>query len=243
VNVVLPKRRGATLPNAVAYGLLASVLPTSATAADSVEVWPEVAHFRSLGPGTRAYFDASYARGRDSDESSLDLSAAVDVSLKPVLRPDLLSTDWERARYVWTRIGFTHLSKSEDGERERKESRGVASLYGKLPLESGVWLEGRVRADLRWIGGDYSTRYRARVDATRDFTWRGRTITPSVNAEAFYDTRYHAWSRMLYQLGTELEVNSRFRFEVYVARQQERVPNADTVHALGMAAKWYSSRR
>ncbi len=49
------------------------------------------------------------------------------------------------------------------------EDRGIVSLWGKVPLPGSVWVEGRARADLRWIAGDYSTRYRLRLEATRAF--------------------------------------------------------------------------
>jgi hypothetical protein len=41
-----------------------------------------------------------------------------------------------------------------------------------------VWLETRVRTDLRWIGGDCSTRYRFRIEATREFTVVNHTGAP-----------------------------------------------------------------
>jgi hypothetical protein len=71
------------------------------------------------------------------------------------------------------------------------------------PLPGEVWLESRVRADLRWIRADYPTRYRFRIEATREFTVLNHTVVPYVNVEWFYDTRYEGWARTLYQLGPE----------------------------------------
>jgi len=57
------------------------------------------------------------------------------------------------------------------------EDRGILSLWGKIPLPGSVWLENRARSDLRWIGDEYSTRYRWRMEATREFNLSQQTDT------------------------------------------------------------------
>jgi len=83
-----------------------------------------------------------------------------------------MADDWQRSRSLWARIAYDRIFKAtaETGP-DVTEDRGIISFYGKAPLPAGVWVEARVRADLRWIGDDYSTRYRFRVDfalAVRD---------------------------------------------------------------------------
>ena len=210
-------------------------------AADSSEFWPEVSGFVTLNPRSRIYLDASYAKAKESDDQSLDLAAYVDISLKPILRKELRKTDdWQRSRYLWTRIGYDRIFEATDAARaEVSEDRGIVALYAKAPLPAEFWLEGRVRADLRWIGDDYSTRYRFRVEATREFTVLDHTVVPYFNVEWFYDTRYDGWARTLYQLGPEVTLNKHFRFEIYVARQEDRLPSASSTNAFGVVAKWY----
>jgi hypothetical protein len=210
-----------------------------ARASDPWEAWPELSAFVKLNPILRLYLDASYAKGKESDLLSADGSAFVDISLKPILNRPLPDTDWQRNRYFWARIGYTRVSKVEDGDRDVSENRGILSLYGKLPLPEGIWLEGRARTDLRWIGGDYSTRYRARLEATREFMAWDHAVVPYLNAEAFYDTRYGAWTRGLYMGGTEVTMTQRFRFELYVARQVDTQPQHSALNAVGLVLKWY----
>lgn len=211
----------------------------AARAADSSELWPEASAFITMTPETRIYLDSSYARGKESDTRSLDLSAFVDISIKPILREQLWTEDWQRSRFLWARLGYTRVLKATDGPFEVAENRGVASLYAKAPLPSEVWLEARARVDLRWIGGDYSDRYRFRLEATREFTALERTVVPYVNVEWFYDTRYDSWARTLYQAGAEITVDKGFRYEIYLARQNDRKPSEQTLNALGVVAKWY----
>ena len=115
----------------------------------------------------------------------------------------------------------------------------MVSAYGKLSLPEAIWLEGRARVDFRWIDGVYSTRYRLRLEATREFLVKGHPVVPFLNAEAFYDTRYDGWSRFLYEAGTEVTVDKHFRFELKVSRMTDVLPDHSAVNALGLVAKWY----
>ncbi len=221
-------------------GILCQALSDRAHAADDWEIWPEVNAFVPLNERTRLYLDAAYAEGQESDVQSLDLAAYLDISLKPILRDEMRTEDWQRSRYLWARIGYDRIAKATgDTPRELAESRGIVSFYGKAPLPADVWLEARVRADLRWIGGDYSTRYRLRAEVTREFTIRDHTVVPFFNVEWFYDTRYDGWARILYQVGPEVTVSDHFRYEVYFARQIDSLPEKQIVDALGVNLKWY----
>ena len=212
----------------------------TAFAAEAYELWPEVSAFIGLRPEMRVYLDASHARGKESDLASFDGTVALDLSFKPILRPELQSEDWQRNRYLWTRIGYTRVTEVTNGEgKSVAENRGLIALYAKAPLPAEVWLEARARADLRWIGDEYSTRYRFRLEVNREFVVKEHPVLPYFNAEWFYDTRYDDWSRALYQLGVEVTVNKRFRYELYLARQNDRLPQVETLNALGIVAKFY----
>ena len=119
------------------------------------------------------------------------------------------------------------------------EDRGILSLWGKFPLPANVWLEGRARADLRWIGEDHSTRYRWRFEATRELTVLDHAVVPYVNVEWFYDTRYDGWARTLYQAGAEFTVSKRFRLELNLSQQTDELPSVSRLNALAVVLKGY----
>ncbi len=210
-----------------------------AFAGDPWQLWPEVGVYVGLSPATRLFFDLPYSVEGDTDTKSLELAAYFDVSLKPVLRRSLQEGDWARSRYFWMRFGFDHIFNVTNGEQDDPEERGVIEIRGRAPTLWEIWLEARLRADLRWIGGEYSTRYRFRIEANREFKLHGRPAVPYVNVEWFYDERYDAWSRTLYQAGAEFTFTDHFRFEAYVARQVDEVPETSGLYALGLFAKWY----
>jgi hypothetical protein len=218
----------------------ASLLLTGAAhAEDSREFWPELQGFIRRTPNTRIILDAAYARGKESDALALDLAAYLDISVRPIRRRYRGEEDWQRTRYAWFRIGYDHVLKSTEGVQSPSEDRGILSFLHKTGLPGEIWLEARERADLRWIAGDYSTRYRFRLEATREFKLLDRTVVPYFNVEWFYDTRYDGWARTLYQAGPEVTLSEHFRFEVYLARQVDDLPSASTLNAFGFVAKWY----
>jgi hypothetical protein len=156
------------------------------------------------------------------------------------MRKDLLTQDWQRNKYLWARVGYDRIFEATDVTgAEVVENRGVIALYGRIPLPASTWLETRTRADFRWIGDDYSNRYRFRLDLSREFTVLDHAVVPYGNVEWFYDTRYDDWSRTLATLGAEVTMSDRFRYEVYVARQADRLPDEKDLNALGVVLKWY----
>jgi hypothetical protein len=155
------------------------------------------------------------------------------------LRESRRTEDWQRTRMLWARVGYTRVFKANEGAPSIAEDRLSAALYAKALLPAELLLEARLRSDLRWIGGDFSTRQRLRLELNREFAVQQHAVVPYFQIEGFYDTRYDAWSRTLYQPGVEIELTPHFRLELYLARQQERLPKPDRIDAFGVAAKWY----
>jgi hypothetical protein len=137
------------------------------------------------------------------------------------------------------RVGYARVDKATDRVRTAPADRGVIAFYGRAPPPAEIWLDARVRADLRWIDDEYSNRWRLRLEATREFTARERAVVPNFNVAWSYDARYDGRTRTLYQVGTEVTVNTQFRFEVYLARQNDRLPKDESLAALALNAKWY----
>jgi hypothetical protein len=182
----------------------------------------------------------AYSASEAFDVQSADVSACLDVSLKPIARKELLTGDWQRNKYLWARVGYNRTFEATDSSgAEVAEDRGVLAVYLRAPLPAAIWLETRTRADFRWIGDEYSNRYRFRLDLSREFAVRDRPVVPYFNFEWFYDTRYDDWARRLATLGVEVTATDRFRYEVYLARQVDRLPEPRNLDALGVVLKWY----
>lgn len=224
----------------LALALCAWLAPaTTVRADDASEFWPEANLFVPLSPQTRLFFDIPYADGRESEHSVLELATYLDISLKPIVKK-FRTEDWQRSRYFWARVGYDCvLHDPGAGGAEVAENRGIVALLGKAMLPAEVVAEARVRADLRWIGDDYSTRHRYRIEFTREFTVLDHTVVPFLNFEWFYDTRYDDWARRLLMFGPEVTVNPHFRFQIFLARQNDLLPKQSTLNALGVNLMGY----
>ena len=192
-----------------------------------------------MNPTTRLYFVAADTKGRDSQFRTVDLAAYVDLTMGPQLPRRRQKQDWQSRKYFWVRIGYDHIFKVEGETRTSPENRGIIALYGRFYLPGAMLFEARTRADLRWIEGSYSTRYRLRFEVNRDFTVLDRVVTPFFQAEYFYDTRYDGWARDVYQAGAEIGVAGHVRVEPSVVRQLDHLPNPSGLYAFAFIARWY----
>jgi hypothetical protein len=221
------------------------LLNGSARAGDPWEFWPELNLYKRLGPTTRLYFATAYATGKESELLTLDVAGYFDLTFKPFMRDIAYKDDWRtredwrKKRYLWIRIGYDHVSKQESGTKSTPEDRGILAAHGRFYLPAKILVELRARADLRWIGEDYSTRYRLRGELNRDFTVLGVVSNVFLQAECFYDTRYDGWARDLYQVGAEIALTEHFRLEPSVARQVDRLPEESGLYAFAIVARWY----
>ena len=210
-----------------------------AQSGDPVEFWGELNLFKKVNPTTRLYFVVADTKGKESEFRTVDLAGFVDLTLGPQLPRRRQKQDWQTRKYLWVRIGYDHIFKAENQTRTAQENRGIVALYGRVHLPGAILFEARPRADLRWIEGSYSTRYRLRFEVNRDFTVLDRVVTPYFQAEYFYDTRYDGWSRDLYQMGAEIGVTGHFRVEPSVVRQLDKLPSPSGLYALSFVARWY----
>ena len=210
-----------------------------AQSGDPVEFWGELNLFKKVNPTTRLYFVVADTKGKESEFRTVDLAGFVDLTLGPQLPRRRQKQDWHTKKYLWVRIGYDHIFKAEDKTRTAQENRGIVALYGRVHLPGAILFEARPRADLRWIAGSYSTRYRLRFEVNRDFTVLDRVVTPYFQAEYFYDTRYDGWSRDLYQMGAEIGLTGHFRVEPSVVRQLDKLPSPSGLYALSFVARWY----
>jgi hypothetical protein len=211
-------------------------LVTHARAGDTTrEFVPEFNAFVKLSDQTRLYLLGDLTRNLTKDTREGEVGVHLDFTLKPVLRPRLSEADWHRDRYLWVRAGYVVL----DGPEAPTERRGVLELTGRVPLANEIWLVNRGRIDLRDIQGQSSQRYRLRLGVEREFTASGVVIVPYAQAEAFYDTRFDAWNRQLYQFGAEVELDKQWRIEPYYARQNDTRSSTAHVDRVGLVLKYY----
>ena len=133
-----------------------AVLTAQARAEDRQrEFVPEVNAFVKLSDQTRLFLLADVTRNLAANTAEAEYGAHLDVTFKPIFRPELHAANWERNRYLWTRIGYVQLGSPDKGSSGPTERRGIVELTGRMPLPQEVWLVPRARVDLRDLGGEF----------------------------------------------------------------------------------------
>jgi hypothetical protein len=224
-----------------AAAVLAGVAPDTPAQEVTGEVWPEIDAYVRLSLGARLFFQAQPVMTADDRSlSERQLGGHLEAGFMPMARKHLQSSyDADRLRYLRARVGFRRVSSyGTDGTMQR-EHRLVADFTPRAFLPFNVLLAQRNQLDARWIEGDYSWRFRPRVWLERETRIGAVTTVPYWSVEFFYDARFDAWSRTLYQTGIVIPVTPRIAPEIYYARQIDRQPALKTVNALGTMATLY----
>lgn len=221
--------------------LALSSLAVTAMAADdyALEYVPEVDAFVKLSDKSRLFLLWDVTDNQTAGTRDGEVGAHLDFTLKPALRPYVSEADWARDRYLWMRVGYVVLASPDNRGSGPEERRGILELTGRVPLPSDIWLVNRGQVDLRELGGEPSQRYRLRAGLERETAVGGVVTVPYAQAEAFYDTRYDTWNRMLYQFGAEIELTKRWRIEPYYARQNDTRSAIAHVDRIGLVLKYF----
>ena len=95
------------------------------------------------------------------------------------------------------------------------------------------------RGDFRFQNGEFAPRYRNRLRAERTFEVFKKTITPYLQAEAFWDSRYKVFYRLQYTAGAEFEVSKRCILEGYYTRQRSSRPKFESANVIGLTVQLY----
>lgn len=227
----------------VAVLVLLAGIPCAAES--RTEFWPGVDGYVRLSTRLRLYLLAAFVHAAEPEAASgngvyrdMQLGAHLDLTLKPIFRPRMKLANWERERYIWTRIGYRYGTSVGDVADPYREHRGVLELTGRVPFPAAFWAVNRARVDLRDVDSAYSTRYRYRLAFERETPVLGLVTVPYVNAEFFYDSRYDTWNRERYQVGVEVVFGTRWRIEPYLTFQNDDRSEPQHVNAFGLTLKY-----
>jgi len=214
------------------------VLISPPAEAQSYQTWPEISTYVKLNSDVRLYFIATTTR-ENSKGTSAEIGPNIDFYLKPLLRLEqitIFQLDKSKSRPLLLRLGYRYLP-STDGPAEH---RGVLEATGRLPLMTGFLVSDRNRADLRFIDGEFSWRYRNRLTVERTVSILSYHFSPFVRGEVYFDSNYEKWSRTSGTLGAAFPIRQHTEIEIYYEHQNDtsKSPNRQ-VNALGIALNLY----
>ena len=221
--------------------LVALIVVASGIAAhaQAVQVWPEISAFKKLNDRMRFYFVATTVReSRESTEG--EFGPNFDFYLQPLRNPKHfagLRLDESKNRYLLLRVGYRYLH-SFSGDPD--EHRPVLEATARYPLPANVLVSYRARADLRFIDGETSWRFRSRLSVEKELALGPVTMNPYARGELFYDSRFDKCSRTEWIGGAAFPLNRRIELEGYVDYQHDTGGSANRkLYAIGTVLNLY----
>lgn len=192
---------------------LASTILVPPLASQSLQSWPEVDAYLRFNSNVRGSFFVALTREND-EGSSVEVGPNIDFFLKSLVKLKRITgfeLDQSKSRPAIFRLLYRYKPQI-DGPTEHLVG---LEATGRYPLIRGVLVSDRNRADLRYIDGAFSWRYRNQLSAERTVAIHGYHFTPYLRAEAFYDSRFEKWSRTALTAGSTFPVGRHFELEWY----------------------------
>jgi uncharacterized protein DUF2490 len=124
--------------------------------------------------------------------------------LKPVFRRELRQRDdLFNKRFLSFQAGYQYISSLGSGV-PYLEHRWVVDCTPRYPLAWNVIISDRSRGEMRFIRGQpFSTRYRNKLQAERDFAIGHLAYTPYLEGEVFYDALWRMESKPVFSWSTD----------------------------------------
>src|SRR4029434_5133532 len=114
------------------------------------------------------------------------------------------------------------------------ENRLAVEATPRYRLSERLLLTDRNRVEVRWVNGDYSTRYPNQIEAEYDAEVCGFRFTPYASAEFFYDITTSTWKQEWYSAGVEVPYRRLMMVDLYYLRQNCPGCTPDHLNVLGL---------
>jgi len=227
------------LASAVLIILFAGISATPETPNTQGEFRPEIDAYISMNPSTRLFLLSSFRSNQPGNSWDGDFGAHLSFALKPLFRRELRQRDDVfNKRFLSFQAGFRYMRNLAEGAP--LEHRWIVDCMPRYPLPGNVIISDRNRGEMRFIQGKpFSTRYRNKLQLERDFALGQLVYTPYLSAEAFYDTRYDAWSRRRYSAGVQIPAGTHLVLESYFLRQNQSRSTPAHLNVFGLRFQLY----
>jgi hypothetical protein len=178
---------------------------------------PEIDAYYKLTSDLRVSFQAKETR-EGSEPTQAEIGPSLEFYLKPLLKlkkTTLFDLDDSKSRPLVLAIGYRYLPSPNSPAENRIEP--VATLH--FPLKAGFLFSDRNRADLDWKSGEFSWRYRNRLETERRLTLHSYHPAPYASVEFFYESQYSKWSDTAIYAGCLFPLGKHVEFNPYYEHQ------------------------
>jgi hypothetical protein len=225
---------------AVGLGVIAvlfSALAQTQAQTQTYQTWPEIDTYIHLNENFRVYFIATQTI--ENREKDAEIGPNLDFFFKPLFRTNrtvIFQPDRSKARPFLLRIGYRYLPSTAGPT----ENRWVLEATGRYALKSGFLFSVRNRADLRFINGEFSWRYRNSPTVERTVSIRSYHFTPYASGEVFFDSNYAKWNVTSESLGATFPISTHTEIQPYYQHDNDTSTSPNhQINAFGLSLNLY----
>jgi hypothetical protein len=182
------------------------------------QVLPEIDFTYKLTSVLRATFQAKWTR-EGGETASAEIGPSIELYLKPLVKLKNVTAfdlDDAKSRPLVFSIGYRDLTSPSSPSVNRMEP----TVTFHFPAARFL-LTDKNRGDLDWTDGNFSWRYRNRVQIEKRLTVRRYHPAAYASAEFFYQSKYQKWSDTALYAGCLFPMRTRFEFDTYFEHQND----------------------
>jgi hypothetical protein len=205
------------LPGLLALALSALFLPVHAAAQGSSTgdaFWPKLA--------LRYQWDSRlsqtvFAQLKDEDDiayQQVGVGTDLGYQVKRLPSHHLIDIDPSKQHAYNFATGYQYLTTLKSGVQSYENRLKAAATIRHRPVPA-LLLEDRNQFEFRWVEGAYSSRYRNRVMAQGNLTYKSLSFSPYLSAEFFYSWAKDAWNEQRYSVGIQWPFRGSWRIDTY----------------------------
>ena len=211
--------------------------------AQTDQLLPELDVYYKVTSPLRVWFQAKETR-EDGAPTTAEIGPSVDFYVNAPLKfSDVTAFDLDdsKSRFLVLSVGYRYLPTPNEAPTNRFEP--LFTLNYPVPRIRFL-LSDRNRADLDWQGGNFTWRYRNRVQLERTLKLGSYHPSPYASAEFYYESQYQKWSDTAIYAGCIFPIGKHVEFNPYYEHQNStgKSPNQQ-YNQLGLMLNMYFSRR
>lgn len=168
------------------------------------EIWPEVEVYIPLNERFRLLVEAASEKaGETKDSLEGNVGAYLDLFFR---------------KRITLRAGYRRGFSLDDNPFSEHRVTFDQTFHEPLPRKFAF--SDRNRQELRWLSGDFSTRFRNRGMIEKTILAGKKSLVPYGSGEIFYDSRFSTFNRLRLTVGTQLVFAKREFWLMNLRRQR-----------------------
>ncbi|HUO51278.1 MAG TPA: DUF2490 domain-containing protein [Gemmatimonadaceae bacterium] len=189
------------------------------TPATGNAIWPEADYSLQLTSNVRVDARGQLKDGTDYAYQQWSVGGEFFYQWQRILARHAENVDRNKEHHVVLGAGYEYL-QTDQPTPAKFEHRLVLDLGLNFRPAERLLLNDRNQYEYRWVDGNYSTRYRNRLELDYDVRPHPRPVRPYVAAEFFYDVTAASWNEEQYTAGIEWPLARTMTLATYYLLQE-----------------------